>query len=80
MNPLATFKYETRYTYAEIADEIARKTGRVYQPAYLGNVARGNSPLSDGLRMNLWMTYGDIFLPSHPQVSGKTHNRMEKAR
>lgn len=59
MNILKTI--HQNYTYAEIVERMKLQTGRTYSANYIGNVARGSARISDGLKLNLMLTFPDFF-------------------
>jgi hypothetical protein len=67
MNDLKMLKDERRMTYDDISKAIKDRTGRHYSPDYLGNVARGEVALSDGLRLHLFAAFRDSRLLPDPQ-------------
>lgn len=60
-NILKRHKEQFGLSYRQIAEDIRKTTGREYSYRYLGNVARGTVPVTDGLMYNLTRTYPNFF-------------------
>lgn len=73
MNDLKMIKHDRRMTYDDISAAIESRTGRRYNPDYLGNVARGEVALSDGLRLHLYDTFRDSRLLPSAQKRADIH-------
>jgi hypothetical protein len=73
MNDLMRLKREKRMTYEAISALIEKRTGRRYNAGYLGNVARGEVELADGLRLHLFDAFRDETLLPSAQSSVNSH-------
>jgi hypothetical protein len=76
MNDLMRLKREKRMTYEAISTLIEKRTGRRYSAGHLGNVARGEVELADGLRLHLFDAFRDESLLPSAQSSANIHSSV----